>query len=237
MKYRLPTAKNKSKYIEEKFDVIAKKYDLFNDIITFRMHRIWKKFMVKETMLGRDKKCLDLCCGTGDITREISRQYPECNVTGLDFSAEMLKIARSKIMNNNKINYLLGDALKIPFPDANFDAVTIGYGLRNVSNIENCLQEILRILKPGGVLVCLDLGKVRIPIISNINNFYLFQIVPLIGSCLIPGEEMFRYLPHSSIDYPSQEYIKDLILEVGFSEAKIHNFIFGASTIHVAYKK
>lgn len=236
MRFKLPSSQEKSKYVEENFGKIAKKYDFFNDIITFGLHRYWKKVVVKKTGLNNNKICLDLCCGTGDISHEIIRQYPNCKVTGLDFSKQMLKIANSKKINNSKINFLLGDAMNIPFPDKYFDAVTMGYGLRNVSNINICLEEIFRVLKPKGILVCLDLGKVRLPLVSNINNFYFFKIVPIIGNCLMPGEEMFHYLPHSSLKYPSQESIKKLMIQLGFKKVEILNFLFGASTIHVAYK-
>jgi len=236
MFYTLPSPEEKSNYVEQKFDEIAKKYDYFNDVITFGMHRYWKKFVVRKTGLHPGDHCLDLCCGTGDIAREVLRQYPLCIVTGLDFSEEMLKIAESKNSKNSGIQFLLGDAMKIPFPDANFDAVTIGFGLRNVQNMNGCLQEILRVLKPGGVTVCLDVGKVRLPVIAELSNFYFFHIVPLIGNWLMRGQEMFHYLPHSSLEYPNQELLKHLILEAGFQEAEIHDFFFGASTVHVAYK-
>ena len=85
-------------------------------------------------------------------------------------------------------------------------------------------------------MVCLDVGKVRLPVIAELNNFYFFRIVPLIGNWLMPGQEMFRYLPHSSLEYPNQELLKHLMLEAGFQEAEIHDFVFGASTVHVAYK-
>ena len=236
MAYTLPSSEEKSHYVEQKFDEIAKIYDRFNDVITFGMHRYWKKFVVRKTGLHPGDHCLDLCCGTGDIAREVLRQYPLCIVTGLDFSEEMLKIAESKNSKNSGIQFLLGDAMKIPFPDANFDAVTIGFGLRNVQNMNGCLQEILRVLKPGGVTVCLDVGKVRLPVIAELSNFYFFHIVPLIGNWLMRGQEMFHYLPHSSLEYPNQELLKHLILEAGFQEAEIHDFFFGASTVHVAYK-
>ena len=174
MTYTLPGTDDKSRYVEQKFDEIAQKYDRFNDLITFGMHRYWKRFVVRQTGLHPEEHCLDLCCGTGDITREVLRQYPASKVTGLDFSQKMLNIAKSKSSNNSGIQYLLGDAMEIPFPDTNFDAVTIGYGLRNVPNLNGCLQEILRVLKPGGVLVSLDVGKVRLPVIKELNNFSLF---------------------------------------------------------------
>ena len=236
MTYTLPTSRDKSNYVEKKFDQIAQKYDRFNDFITLGMHRYWKRFVVRQTGLRAGEECLDLCCGTGDISREILRQHPDCKVTGLDFSTEMLKIAESKNSDNYGIQYLQGNAMNMPFPDKNFDAVTIGYGLRNVPDLNGCLQEILRVLKPGGVLVSLDVGKVRLPIITELNNFYFFRVVPLIGNILMPGQEMFQYLPHSSLKYPHQELLKRMLLETGFNQAEIHDFMFGASTVHVAYK-
>ena len=236
MTYTLPGTDEKSRYVEQKFDEIAQKYDRFNDLITFGMHRYWKRFVVRQTGLHPEEHCLDLCCGTGDIAREVLRQYPASKVTGLDFSQKMLNIAKSKSSNNSGIQYLLGDAMEIPFPDTNFDAVTIGYGLRNVPNLNGCLQEILRVLKPGGVLVSLDVGKVRLPVIKELNNFYFFRIVPLIGNLLMPGQDMFQYLPNSSLEYPNQELLKRLMFEAGFQQVEIHDFVFGASTVHVACK-
>ena len=236
MTYTLPNTEEKSVYVEQMFNKIAQKYDLFNDIITFGMHRQWKRFVARQTDLHAEQSCLDLCCGTGDIAREVLRQYPSSKVTGLDFSEEMLNIAESK--NNNKITvqYIPGDAMNIPFQDAAFDAVTIGYGMRNVQNISQFLREIVRVLKPEGVLVSLDVVKVRIPILAELNHFYFFHIVPLVGKLLMPGEEIFQYLPESSLEYPNQESLTNLMIETGFEKVGFHNFVFGASTVHVAYK-
>ena len=236
MTYSLPNTEEKSVYVEQMFNKIAKKYDLFNDIITFRMHRQWKKFVAQQTDLQTEQSCLDLCCGTGDIAREVLRQHPSSKVTGLDFSEEMLNIAESKNTSEITVQYIPGDAMNIPFQDAAFDAVTIGYGMRNVQNISHFLREILRVLKPEGVLVSLDVGKVHIPILAELNHFYFFHIVPLVGKLLMPGEEIFKYLPESSLEYPNQESLKNLMIETGFQKVKFHNFVFGASTVHVAFK-
>ena len=236
MTYTLPNTEEKSVYVEQMFNKIAQKYDLFNDIITFGMHRQWKRFVARQTDLHAEQSCLDLCCGTGDIAREGLRRYPSSKVTGLDFSEEMLNIAESKNNNEITVQYIPGDAMNIPFQDAAFDAVTIGYGMRNVQNISQFLREILRVLKPEGVLVSLDVGKVRIPILAELNHFYFFHIVPLVGKLLMPGEEFFQYLPESSLEYPNQESLKNLMIETGFQKVKFHNFVFGASTVHVAYK-
>ena len=192
--------------------------------------------MARQTDLHAEQNCLDLCCGTGDIAREVLRQYPSSKVTGLDFSEEMLNIAESKNTSEIAVKYVQGDAMNIPFQDAVFDAVTIGYGMRNVQNIRQFLLEILRVLKPEGVLVSLDVGKVHLPILSELNHFYFFHIVPLIGKLLMPGEEIFKYLPESSLEYPNQDSLKKLMIETGFQKVEFHNFVFGVSTVHMAYK-
>ena len=200
------------------------------------MHRQWKRFVARQTDLQDEQNCLDLCCGTGDIAREVLRQHPSSKVTGLDFSEEMLNIAKSKNTNEITVKYLQGNVMHIPFQEDEFNAVTIGYGMRNVQDINHFLREILRVLKPEGVLVSLDVGKVSIPILAELNHFYFFHIVPLIGKLLIPGEEIFQYLPESTLEYPNQDFLKNLMIETGFKKVEFHNFVFGGSTVHVAYK-
>jgi len=236
MTYTFPNTEEKSVYVEQMFNKIAQKYDLFNDIITFGMHRQWKRFVARQTDLHNEQSCLDLCCGTGDIAREVLRRYPSSKVTGLDFSEEMLNIAESKNTSEIAVKYVQGDAMNIPFQDAVFDAVTIGYGMRNVQNIRHFLLEILRVLKPEGVLVSLDVGKVHLPILSELNHFYFFHIVPLIGKLLMHGGEIFKYLPESSLEYPNQDSLKNLMIKTGFQKVEFHNFVFGGSTVHLAYK-
>ena len=178
---------------------------------------------------------MDLCCGTGDIARAVIKQHPHAEVTGVDFAASMLWIAADRT-RFDLVQWIQGDALRLPFPDNWFAAVTIGYGLRNLDDLSKGLLEIRRILQPGGVLVSLDVGKVRLPLIDVLNSFYFFKVVPKIGEWLMPEQEMFTYLPQSSLKYPDQETLKRKLLEVGFQQADYYDFVFGASTIHVAYK-
>ena len=139
-------------------------------------------------------------------------------------------------LNSNSIQFIQGDALRLPFPDNWFAAVTNGYGLRNLDDLTKGLLDIRRILQPGGVLVSLDVGKVRLPLMDVLNRFYFFKVVPKIGEWLMPEQEMFTYLPQSSLKYPDQETLNRKLLEVGFQQADYYDFVFGASTIHVAYK-
>ena len=235
--YKLPEKEKKSEYVESKFDEIAQRYDLFNDLITFGMHRYWKKFVARKTGLAPGGNCLDLCTGTGDIGRAVLNFQPETNVTALDFSSEMLELAHQQQSEHAYgLNYIRGDAMAPPFQKEYFEAVTVGYGLRNVADLNGCIKNILSLLKPSGVLVCLDVGKVNIPVIAQLNRFYFFKIVPLIGKWLMPGQEMFDYLPHSSINYPDQKKLKKILLKEGFQKVDVYDFVFGASTIHVAQK-
>jgi len=235
--YQLPKAEAKAAYVEQRFDEIAGKYDRFNDLITFGLHRYWKRFVARQTGLRPGERCLDLCCGTGDIAHAVQRMHPEVEVMGLDFSEKMLEVAAQRVSKGKcAIEFMRGDAMALPFPDRHFDAVTIGYGLRNVPDLTECLREIRRVLKPGGVLVSLDVGKVRVPVVAELSQFFFFQIVPKIGEWLMPGQEMFSYLPHSSLQYPNQETLKRHLLELGFGQVEVHDFCFGASTVHVAYE-
>jgi len=237
MNYRLPKPEEKAAYLEQKFDEISEKYDRFNDLITFGLHRYWKQFVARQTGLRPGERCLDLCCGTGDIAQAVKRMHPEVEVLGMDFSEQMLTLAsRRKTTSGHSVQFFRGDAMALPFAEQHFDAVTIGYGLRNVPDLTKCLCEIRRVLKPGGVLVSLDVGKVRVPVIAELSQFFFFRIVPRIGEWLMPGQEMFSYLPHSSIQYPNQETLKRHLLELGFRQVEVHDFCFGASTVHVAYE-
>ena len=150
--YKLPEKEKKSEYVESKFDEIAQRYDLFNDLITFGMHRYWKKFVAKKTGLAPGENCLDLCTGTGDIGRAVLKFQSEAKVTALDFSSEMLDLAHQQQGENaHGLNYIRGDAMAPPFPKEYFEAVTVGYGLRNVADLSACIKNILSLLKPSGI--------------------------------------------------------------------------------------
>ncbi len=248
MSSRLPESAAKARYVREKFDQIARHYDLFNDLITQGMHRRWKNRLVGRLGLHPEARGLDLCCGTGDIA---ARSRVLLGGGGglflLDFSPNMLRVARRRLGGVRGAGQtahsrppdevlLRGDAMRLPFREGSLDFVTVGYGLRNVTDLKGCLREIQRVLKPGGVLGSLDVGKVGNPLLRPLAEFYFFRIVPLIGRLLQPGQDMFTYLPHSSLEYPDQQAIAGLMKELGFEEVEIIGFVFGASVIHLARK-
>ncbi len=236
MPFKIPEGKKKSDFVQTKFSKIASKYDLFNDLITQGMHRYWKRFLVKKSNLSEGNNALDICCGTGDITQLLQRVVGKTGfVTGLDFSSGMLETADTRI-EQSSAGLIQGDAAVLPIKSDSQDVVAVGYGLRNLVHIETCLQEVFRVLKPGGRFLSLDMGKVKIPIAKQIYAFYFFYIVPLIGKAIFPGEEFFDYFPQSSVNFPSQEKMVDMLREVGFCNIRFFNFYLGAVAVHYAVK-
>ncbi|MBI3993962.1 MAG: ubiquinone/menaquinone biosynthesis methyltransferase [Candidatus Lambdaproteobacteria bacterium] len=243
MPYEIPQPEHKARYVRRKFGEIARRYDLFNDLITQGQHRYWKNVLVGRLELQGGERVLDLCCGTGDIALRCARRLgPRGRVVAADFSEQMLHVARTRLpvrpagQGGPPLALLCGDAMHLPFPDASFDAIAIGYGLRNVTHLEGCLAELRRVLKPGGVLASLDVGKVRSRIVAALNHVYFFYVVPWIGRRLQPGQEMFTYLPESSRAYPHQDRLKELLRVQGFVRTELIEFLLGASVIHVARK-
>lgn len=238
--FEMPAPEKKADFVKENFDVISEKYDLFNDLNSFFLHRVWKN-QVAKTVANFSKKplvCLDLCCGTGDISLRLNQLANTQIVHSVDFSEKMLDIARVKLKTEQKAIIKQGDATFLKdFADTSLDVVTIGFGLRNVNNLEKALGEIYRVLKPGGLFINLDVGKVKNPIIRFFADFYFFKIVPLMGYIIWGGKnKMFDYLPVSSLHYPAQDELKGILEKIGFEKVSYKNFVFGNATMHLSYK-
>lgn len=236
MSFQIPNGQEKSVYVQDKFSVIAARYDLFNDIITQWMHRYWKRFLVSKAGLTPGDSALDICCGTGDISQRLEQAVGHSGrVTGLDFSSGMLHVAQSR-STRSEIGFVQGDAMMLPCKSSSQDAVTVGFGLRNLVDIDACLSEVLRVLKPGGRFLSLDMGKVSIPVVKSLFQFYFFRVVPRIGKLIYPQETFFDYFPHSSLAYPSQQKLAGMLEKTGFSEVQYFNFHLGSTVIHYAQK-
>lgn len=238
MPYQLPSADQKDRYVRQKFDEIAAQYDRFNDWITQGQHRWWKRTLVNRLGIAPGQRGLDLCCGTGDIAlRCLPRLQGKGGVIAADFSLNMLALAKERLRGAPAPTLTMcADAMHLPFADASFDFVTIGYGLRNVKDLAGCLAEVRRVLKPGGGMASLDLGKVRHAWMRPFVNAYMFHVVPWIGRMLQPGQEMFTYLPHSNTAYAHQDVLKDILSRSGFGRVELIEYLFGTSVIHLAWK-
>jgi demethylmenaquinone methyltransferase/2-methoxy-6-polyprenyl-1,4-benzoquinol methylase len=237
MSFQMPQAPEKGRYVQAMFDAIAGNYDRVNDLMTAGVHRQWKRQVVALTHLNPGGKALDLATGTGDIAFLLADTVgPQGEVVGLDFSEGMLSIARERDLEGRPITWVQGDMTGLALPDAAFDAVTVGYGLRNVTDLDKALSEIHRVLKPGGRAVSLDLGKPRFKLVRWGADLYSFKVVPLIGGIVSGNRDAYKYLPESNLSFVDQRELARRLKAVGFTDVEIHDRAMGAMAIVSATK-
>jgi demethylmenaquinone methyltransferase / 2-methoxy-6-polyprenyl-1,4-benzoquinol methylase len=212
--------------VRRMFDRIAPVYDPMNRLMTAGLDRRWRRETAAAVVQPGDR-VLDVCCGTGDLALAASEAGGR--VTGLDFSAPMLERARGK---SSEIEWIEGDALALPFADGSFDAVTIGFGLRNLPNVEGGLAELRRVLRPGGRLAILEITRPRGPL-APFYRFWFDGVIPLAGKVL-PGGSAYSYLPASVRRFPAPEGLSRLLDEAGFSEISWRLFAGGIVALHTA---
>ena len=224
--------------VNDLFARIARHYDLLNDLQSFGLHRSWKRRVVDLAKISDGARALDLCCGTGDISFALARRGAE--VTGLDFSAEMLGVAQARNQKaeagNRKPQFIQGDAQQIPFPDNTFDIVTIGYGLRNLTNWERGVDEMLRVAKPGARLVVLDFGKPPNALWRALYFTHLRLSVPIIGLLFCGNASAYAYILESLKHYPAQLAVADKMRALNLKNIRVINLLGGAMAINYGEK-
>ena len=230
--------KKNKKTIQSGFDEISAKYDFFNNILTFGIHKKIKKKLAKKvacsTKNEKNALLLDLCSGTGDIAFYLQKYIGEDQkVIGVDFSEKMIDIARKK---HNKIQFICQDVFSLDYARNTVSAITIGYGLRNLVNLDQGLEKIYTMLKKGGIFCSLDMGKINLPILKQIFHLFFFYLVPKIGGILVPKSKMFEYFPISTKDYPDALAMKKKLEKVGFRKISYQNSLLGACVVHFAQK-
>ncbi len=247
MSFELPTSEQKADYVLEQFDRIARRYDLANDLISLGMHRLWKARAIKELGLFTDGKYLDACTGTGDLAMSIvSSENFKGQVLGLDFSSQMLEVAKSrseKAIQSGKlagtgasIEWRQGDAQALPFPDNTFDGATISFGLRNLTDLQKGLNELARVVKPGGTVVNLDLGQPTMPIFTPLFLFFFHHIVPIIGEIVQQDRKAYTYLPESRKNYPHPKALTEMFEKAGLMDVQWVPLAMGSVAMHVGKK-
>ena len=229
---------DKAKYVGDVFTSVAQNYDIMNDAMSFGMHRLWKKILVELASVGDRDMILDIASGTGDISKLISKEYPDTNILMSDINFEMLNEGRNRAIDesfasNCSFCQLNGEAL--PFRENTFDLITVGFGLRNFTNKKNGLIEMKRCLKRNGRLLVLEFSKPMNPIFSKIYDWYSFNVLPKLGSLLASDSESYQYLAESIRMHPDQELLKQMMLDSGFSNCKFYNLVNGVVAIHIAY--
>lgn len=223
--------------VSELFATIAARYDLINDIQSFGLHRAWKRRLVRLARVQPGERALDLCCGTGDLALALAKQGAE--VTGLDFSEPMLQVARqkSKVRSpKSKVEFICGDAQKIPFANETFDVLSIGYGLRNLADLDAGLSDMWRVTKPGGRLLALEFGKPDNSVWRAIYFTYLKLLLPVFGRIFCGNAAAYGYILESLKHYPAQQAVADRLRAVGWQNVQVINLMGGIMSIHHAEK-
>lgn len=222
----------------EMFDSISKEYDFINNLITFGAHKKWKKQIVNICKKINPKKILDLATGTSDIAIELS-SIKECKIIGVDPSSKMLEVGQSKIDNqnlNDKILLEKGNAENLKYDDGMFDVVTIGYGVRNFTNLKNSLKEIYRVLKKDGLLIILETSLPSSPLVRVFYNIHTKLYVRIIGMIFSNNSNAYGYLESSAKTFPyGKDFIK-ILRDMNFINIQSEIKLFGASTIYIAKK-
>ncbi|MFZ7234265.1 bifunctional demethylmenaquinone methyltransferase/2-methoxy-6-polyprenyl-1,4-benzoquinol methylase UbiE [Avibacterium avium] len=230
----------KQKLVANVFHSVAGKYDLMNDLLSFGIHRVWKRFTIDCSGVRKGQKVLDLAGGTGDFSAKFSRLVGETGQVILaDINSSMLNVGRDKLRNLGvvgNIDYVQANAETLPFADNTFDCVIISFGLRNVTDKDKALRSMFRVLKPGGRLLVLEFSKPILDPLSKIYNFYSFNILPKIGEVVVNDGDSYRYLAESIRMHPKQEDLKTMMEQAGFEQVSYYNLSAGIVALHRGYK-
>ncbi|CAD2075211.1 Demethylmenaquinone methyltransferase [Jeotgalicoccus aerolatus] len=221
--------------IQTIFNSISDDYDHMNDIISFNQHTIWRNRTNKEIFVKPGQKVLDLCCGTGDWTIQLAENQ-EAEITGLDFSGNMLKVAAGKTAQFNNITLTQGDATDLPYDDNTFDIVTIGFGLRNLPDYLSGIKEFYRVLKPGGQLVILETSNPESKLMNFGFKIYFGKIMPVLGEKIAGSGQEYTWLFESTSKFLSKEELKTMMQQNGYINIKVIPHTFGTAATHIGYK-
>jgi len=227
-------------HVHDLFENIAPKYDKMNDIMSFKQHKVWRKKTMKLMNVQPGQTALDLCCGTCDWTIDLAKASQTGKITGLDFSEQMLAVGKRKVQAaglNKQVELVQGNAMELPFADNSFDFVTIGFGLRNVPDYKQVVSEMLRVVKPGGKIVCLDMSKPQVQPFKSIYYFYFEKIVPLLGKAFAKQFAAYKWLPDSLQLYLDARELKELFEETGAKDVYVKNFFLGIAALHIGRKE
>ena len=234
--YQTVDKDKKEEKVAEVFHSVASKYDVMNDVMSFGIHRLWKRTMIELTGARKGQKALDLAGGTGEIAMKVAKRVGDSgHVVLSDINSSMLEEGKKRVINSgfiNNISFELINAEEIPFPDNTFDLVTISFGLRNVTDKLKALKEMQRVIKPGGRLVVMEFSKTNNPALTKLYDFYSFSALPFMGKMIANDEESYRYLAESIRMHPDQETMKSMMLEAGFDEVEYKNLTGGIVAIH-----
>jgi ubiquinone/menaquinone biosynthesis methyltransferase len=229
------TPDNKRRHVRQLFDTIADRYDLFTAFFSYGRDRRWKARLVTLADVKAGERALDLAAGTGDITFMLQAKGAEA--IGLDITHRMLEIARSKRRGTRAPTFVTGDMMALPFEARSFDLVTTGYGLRNVPEIGPAIEEVARVLRPGGRLLSLDFNRPESPVLRHAYLAYLTAVGSVVGWLLHGDPDTYRYIPESIRRYPGARGISVLLARHGFESVRAEPLLGGLMTLHIATRR
>lgn len=238
--FRDVDAAEKAGLVRGVFDSVASKYDLMNDLMSFGVHRLWKRFAVELAGVRPGQRILDLASGTGDLANRFAGLVgPDGQVLMTDINAAMLVLGRDRMADRGHVGnlgYVQVDAESLPFPDDTVDLVTIAFGLRNVTDKQHALEAMYRVLKPGGRALVLEFSKPLNKPLEKLYDLYSFRILPKMGELVANDAESYRYLAESIRMHPDQETLKDMMTSAGFERCDVHNLTGGIVAVHRGFK-
>lgn len=230
----------KAARVRHVFDSVADRYDLMNDLMSLGVHRLWKRFTIAQTGLRPGDRALDVAGGTGDLALGLAGCVGvDGSVVLTDINEAMLNRGRARMLDAGvcgNVEFCLADAQRLPFPDASFDCVTIGFGLRNVTDRQEALGEMTRVLRPGGQLLVLEFSRPVVPGLAPLYDAYSFRVLPAMGRTIAGDADSYRYLAESIRRHPDQETLKDMMTAAGLERCRYHNLTGGIVALHRGYR-
>ena len=225
--------------VQDVFSSVASKYDIMNDVMSVGIHRIWKDAMMDWLAPRPGQKLLDVAGGTGDISFRLLKRAGRGYATVLDITEPMLVEGRKRAeaeQMSDSLNWVVGDAMALPFEDSTFDVYTISFGIRNVTRPQEALNEAYRVLRPGGRLMVLEFSQLPNPMMQAAYDAYSFNVIPRLGKLIANDSDSYQYLVESIRNFPNQETFLGMVRTAGFENAKFRNMTMGVAALHSGWK-
>ena len=233
------TEKERVGMVKEIFSTITPRYDFLNHFLSLRRDIAWRRFAINKMRFFKTKRFLDIACGTGDLSIDAARKHPEITVNGVDFVPEMIQVGREKVYQerlSERIQFMAGDALHLPFQDNIFDVAAMAFGIRNIPDRQGALREMLRVIVPGGQLMILEMTFTRNRFFQVFYNIYLNHILPRLARRFSSNPAAYRYLADSIMNFPTPDEFTALMEDVGIENVDAYSLTFGVTYLHVGMK-